>query len=91
MTQLNIKTNAGIVTLTGTVDNLLAKTRAACIASTVKRVRSVVNRIDIEPEVQRSDQELVNFVAAALRGDAATETYEIEAQVENGVYLVGHG
>jgi osmotically-inducible protein OsmY len=85
MAQLEIKTQAGIVTLTGTVDNLLAKVRAADIASTVKGVRSVINRIDIEPEVQPTDHELENLVAAALMGDAATEAYEIEAQVDDGV------
>jgi osmotically-inducible protein OsmY len=85
MAQLEIKTQAGIVTLTGTVDNLLAKVRAADIASTVKGVRSVINRIDIEPEVQPTDHELENLVAAALMGNAATEAYEIEAQVDDGV------
>lgn len=85
MASLDIEITAGIVTLTGTVDNLLAKARAADVATTVKGVRSVINRIDVEPVVHRSDEEIENLVAAALIGDAATEAYEIEAQVDDGV------
>ena len=43
-------TTDGIVELTGTVDNLLARTRAARLAESVKGVRSVSNRITIETE-----------------------------------------
>jgi osmotically-inducible protein OsmY len=40
-----VNTRDGIVTLSGWVDNLLAKERAGQIAESVKGVRAVVNRI----------------------------------------------
>ena len=75
MIKLDVKVHDGIVTLTDTVDNWLAKTRAARVTTTAKGVRSVVNRIHIVPEVRRPDEELENLVAAALVGDAATGPY----------------
>jgi osmotically-inducible protein OsmY len=85
MTRLDIKTENGVVTLTGTVDNVLAKTRAARVASTVKGARAVVNRIEVQPDEPRSDQEIRTDVALALAADPAADAYELTAEVEDGV------
>ncbi|MEZ5318533.1 MAG: BON domain-containing protein [Vicinamibacterales bacterium] len=68
----------GIVTLTGTVDNLVAKERAARIAETVKGVQSVVNRITVQPIETRTGAELRGDVVHALAVDPATESYEVD-------------
>ncbi|MBD3167936.1 MAG: BON domain-containing protein [candidate division Zixibacteria bacterium] len=74
----------GIVTLAGTVDNLLAKDRATKLARTVIGVRSVVNNIDVKP-VKRSDSDLHSDVKSALLYDPAADEYEIEIGVSDRV------
>lgn len=83
-TKVDVSTSNGIVTLTGQVNNILAKERAARIADTVKGVRAVVNRIEVRPSVTRSDAQIRRDVESALLNDPATESYEITTTVENG-------
>jgi Flp pilus assembly secretin CpaC len=73
--EINVAAVDGIVTLSGSVDNLLAKERAARIARTVKGVRAVVNKIQVIPPLLRSDGEIREEVNDALLWDAATESY----------------
>lgn len=82
--RINVETIDGIVTLSGTVANILAKDRVAEIANSIKGVRSVVNEVMVEP-VERSNAELLEDVRDALIADPATDSYEIEAEVENGI------
>jgi len=87
---LDVTTMDGIVTLRGTVDNILAKERAARIAETVKGVRAVVNKITVEPSTLRTDWEIRDDVKDALLTDPATDSYEIDVKVEDsGVTLSG--
>lgn len=80
----------GVVTLTGTVSNLLTKERAADIAMTVKGVRSVVNEITVSPSVLLRDVELKNNIVDALLVDPATESFELNVAVDgNRVTLSG--
>ncbi|MDR9363737.1 MAG: BON domain-containing protein [Balneolaceae bacterium] len=80
---LSVETNEGIVTLSGTTDNLLTKDRATSVASTIKGVRSVVN--DIEVQSDRLDVSIAEDVADELLSDPATDSWEIESSVEDGV------
>jgi osmotically-inducible protein OsmY len=88
---IDVSTDKGIVTLTGTVTNLLAKERSTQIAETVRGVRSVVNRIDVDPLVDRSGRSLRKAVNDALLYDAAADSYEISvsADDEGQVTLTG--
>lgn len=83
--KVDVSTSSGVVTLTGQVNNILAKERATRIAEKVKGVRSVVNRIEVEPSVFRSDVQIERDIRSALLDDPATEAYEITAEVEDGV------
>jgi osmotically-inducible protein OsmY len=74
----------GVVTLTGTANNLLAKERATRIASAVKGVVSVVNSITVVPPITRSDAQIRDDVKTALLTDPATDSYEATVSVENG-------
>lgn len=74
----------GVVTLDGSVNNILAKDRAVKLASTVKGVRGVVNRLDVEAPF-RSDTEIREDVEDALAWDPVTEAWEITATVSDGV------
>ncbi len=87
---INVRTTDGIVTLRGKVNSILAKERAARVAKTVKGVRSVVNRIDINPTALRPDDQVRKDVENALAADPATESYIIGTTVESGqVTLTG--
>lgn len=81
---INVETEQGIVTLTGLVDNLLAKARATKIAESIKGVRAVINRITVETVV-RPDHEISKDVKQALLLDPATDSYEVNVTVRNGV------
>jgi osmotically-inducible protein OsmY len=81
---IDVKTNAGIVTLTGPVNNLLEKERAPEVASTVKGVRAVVNRVTVRP-VKRTDAEIREDIEQALLDDPATEVYEVGIEVKDGI------
>jgi len=82
---IDIKTRQGVVTLTGTVNNILARERAERISETIVGVRAVVNRIKVKPGVSRSDAELAKAVNDALLNDPAADSYEITPKAKNGV------
>lgn len=81
---IDVQTKNGIVTLSGRTDNILAKERAVRIAETVKGVRSVVDNIQVDAPM-RKDAEIRSDVMAALLGDPATDSWEIQASVKDGV------
>jgi len=86
---VDVNTVDGIVTLSGTVDNMLAKERAVKIAETIKGVRAVIDRLNVRP-TGKSDQDIRNDLVWALANDPATELYEITVNVDAGtVTLTG--
>jgi osmotically-inducible protein OsmY len=86
---IDLRTNEGIVTLTGEVDNVLAKERATRLAETVKGVRSVINRITVRPPEKRSDEEIQKDIKTALLRDPATESLEVNVHVQDGEVTLG--
>lgn len=83
--KIDVQVIDGIVELTGTVDNVKAKERAAKIAQIVKGVRSVSNRIDVKPPVVLSDEGIKDMVTQALFKDPATDSYKVTVKVDNKV------
>jgi len=81
---IDVLVTEGVVNLSGTTDNILAKERAVEVCQSVKGVRSVINRIFVKP-VPRSDEEISEAVAKALFSNPATESYEVTPHVEKGV------
>ena len=86
--QIDVSTIDGIVTLEGTVDNLLAKERAARIAKIVKGVRSVINKIKVEPPDDRTARQIRLDVERALVSDPATDAYEVDVAVTGRVVIL---
>ena len=82
--RLEIKTLEGIVTITGEIENLLAKHRAAEIASTLRGVRAVVNNILVNPR-PRPDQEIKKDIKSAFLNDPAIELSDLEVELSNGI------
>jgi len=83
--QIDVKTQKGIITFTGSVDNILAKDRALKIAEATVGVRAVVNRITVIPPVTRTDDQIEKAVKNALLEDPATDSYEVDVKVDDGV------
>lgn len=82
--RIDINCKNGIVTLSGSIDNLLARERAIAIAQSIKGVRSVINEMKVKP-VFRSDKKIKTAVRNALLLDPITESYEIDVTAEDGV------
>jgi osmotically-inducible protein OsmY len=81
---VDVSAEKGVVTLTGSVDNLLEHDMAMRIARSVWGVRSVIDRMEVRtPEVP--DHELAARVRASLAADPATDAYEVRAGVDDGV------
>jgi osmotically-inducible protein OsmY len=80
---VDVNTTEGIVTLTGTVNNILARDRAVKVAGLVKGVRSVVDRIKVEPP-PISDRDIRDDIIRAFVFDPLSETWELEVEVEDG-------
>lgn len=82
---IDVSTTDGIVTLEGEVDNILASDRALRIARIVKGVRAVVNKIKVVPSMLRMDWDIREDVKEALLTDPATDSYEVDVNVNNNV------
>lgn len=83
--KIDISVSDGIVELTGSVDNIMAKERATKIAELVKGVRSVSNRIEVRPPSDLTDGDIKYGVETALFQDPATDLYELDVAVTDKV------
>ena len=81
---IDVTTSHGMVTLSGSAANLLAKRRAVRIAETVRGVLGVVDNIVVTP-VSRPDEDIREDIVTALRNDPATESYQVTVSVKDGV------
>ena len=81
---VNVSTSQGIVLLSGSVNNLLARKRSVKIAESIRGVRGVIDHIAVTP-VSRPDEAVRKDVLSALLNDPATESYQIGAVVADGI------
>ncbi len=81
---VDVSTTEGIVTLSGSGENILIKERAVKIAETIRGVRGVIDRIAVTP-VSRPDADIRKDVLTALLQDPATDSYQVSASVKDGV------
>ena len=80
---IDVSVNKGIVTLNGTVQDLLAKDYAVKAAGSIRGVRSVINQLKVKP-VDRSDGDIRKDIRRAFLFDPATDSYEIDVDVDEG-------
>ncbi len=86
---IDVETDEGVVQLSGTTDNILARDRAVRVAQTVRGVRAVVDEIRVL-DAGRADEAIRAAVDDALLSDPATDTWQIGVEVEDGeVTLTG--
>ena len=81
---LDVATHAGLVTLTGFTDNLLARRRAEEITLAVRGVRGVTSTIAVRT-LDLPDADLQRDVSGALADDPATGDYQVQCTVAGGV------
>lgn len=81
---VDVSTQDGVVTLGGTVDNLLAESRVVAITESVRNVLGVVDLITVKPE-HRPDDAIRANIESALKQDPATESYRVSVSVRDGV------
>ena len=85
--RVDVSTTEGIVTLEGRVPSLLDKVRAKELASTVRGVRGIVDRLTVKPTAM-DDEVLHGHVTAALLEDPATDSYEVEVKAKSGLIMI---
>jgi len=88
--EVDAGTNQGIVTLSGSVDNVLAKERIVQIAESIRGVRGVIDRLNVIP-VSRPDQAIRKDIMAALKQDPATQSYPVNVSVKDAVATLTGG
>lgn len=81
---IKVETTAGIVTLTGVVNDLRSKDRAIKISEGIRGVRSIVDRLNVQP-TSRPDSEIHHDIVSALATDPTTDAYKVDVEVKNGV------
>lgn len=87
---IDVSTKNGIVTLTGTVTNMLARERAERISAHTVGVRGIVDRILVNAPGEYTDKELAEKVNKALLRDPTTDAYEVLVNGKDGtVTLIG--
>ena len=82
---IDVDVAAGIAELNGSVDSAVARIRAERLAATVKGVLSVDNDLVVTPRVARDDEAIRRDINDALLYDPATESYEVDADVDRGM------
>lgn len=81
---IDVNTEEGVVKLTGSVDNILARDRAVQIAMAVRGVTAVIDEIKVDAPY-RSDYALKSDVEEALLKDPATDLYKVDVHADNGI------
>jgi osmotically-inducible protein OsmY len=81
--RIDVAAEDAMVTLTGSVDTLLAKQRAETVAGAVAGVREVFNTITVKP-TERADDAVRADVRAALVADPAAEAFDLTTTVNDG-------
>ena len=83
-----IEVSDGIVTLTGEVDNLRAKSAAESTASNIVGVWKVNNALSIKNQVIENLDETEKKISQAIERDPYLEKYEVNVTIENGVAIL---
>ncbi|MBT1070334.1 BON domain-containing protein [Pelotalea chapellei] len=87
VSRLQVTTEAGVVTLSGTVPTLLAKERALRLAESLRGVKSVVNLIQVKT-INRDDVEIRKDIEKAFLRNPAIKARNLSPDVRNGVVTI---
>jgi len=84
---IDVSVKDGIVSLGGSVFNILAADRAVQVAESIRGVRSVVSLIQVIPVI-RSDDAIRKDIINALSADPATDRFEVQVTVKDAVVIL---
>ena len=82
--EISSSTNTGVVTLSGTVDNLAAKTYAAREAKKINGVKAVIDKLTVEVSF-RSDTDIANAVRRRILNSSVIKSQWIVVTCKDGV------
>jgi osmotically-inducible protein OsmY len=80
-----VSVNSGVATLTGSVDTLWLKAQIERVASDLKGVTVVSNRLKVMPPDPVSDQEIAQAILDALERSDSINDETVDVRVEDGV------
>ena len=80
---IEISSRDGIVTLSGSVPDILSQKRAVKVAEALRGVRAVVNNIEVAP-VFVPDEDLERNIRNSLLANPITENYQIDLKINGG-------
>lgn len=81
---LQVTAHGGVISLGGWIDSYHGKVAAEKAAKRVPGVREVTNLVDVRPRADRTDEDIAQDAAAALRLHS-TVPHEVRAEVRDGV------
>jgi len=81
---VDVTTSQGVVTLSGSVENLLDQVRAQKTAEGIRGVLDVTDKITVNP-ASLPDEDIRKNIQAALQQDPATDSYQTTVAVQDGV------
>jgi hyperosmotically inducible protein len=87
---VSVKTQEGVITLRGKVENEAARQAAEEIALNITGQKKVVNHLTVVPEaarkvVDRQDAEIVKDVEKAIKNDARLKKATIDVRADKGI------
>ncbi len=82
---VNILVDRGVVTLTGSLDNLMAVRAARRIAEDTRGVRRVYSYVLVRPRHELTDETLAHRVETRLAADPYADAYDMTVDVHHGV------
>lgn len=85
---ITVEVENGTVILSGTVNTYTQKLDAASIASRIKGVKDIINKLVVRPAIIRSDIEIRNDIEAALIRDILVDETNIIIHVSNGIVVL---
>jgi len=86
----NVKVHDGVVTLSGTAPSLAAKNATEEDARNIIGVTGVENEIEVEPTVQRSEEEIKKDIESAIASNALLSDSRVTVKVDKGLVTL-HG
>lgn len=86
-TEIGVAVKNGIVTLSGTVNSYLKKTRAEKAAKRVSGVKAVAEDIEVKyaDSLLKNDTEIAETILSALKWHSAINEEKIKVKVEDGI------
>lgn len=84
LSDIAVKVNGGVVTLSGTVDSWVRSRLAARKAMTVRGVSDIVNQIEVAPQGLRDDSAIQTDITRRLAADLYVDASDIEVTVQDG-------